>query len=455
MKTLALRALSFVLPVGAAMLVLAHVVGAREPPQQTDPGERARSVRVMTVEPVSFVPTVIGYGNVEPVRTWNAVAEVPGRIAYVHPGLRVGSVLPQDTLVIQIAKADYELGVQEAESNLRAARAALDELDVRRVNSELSLELERRSLEIKRADLTRQEGLLNRGVSSQSVFDAVQRDLLQQQVRVQEIENSLRLFPAQIQTQQSEIAVAEARLATARLELERTDIRMPFAGRIASMDVETTQFVGAGTVMASAGDISAAEIAAQVPQDQFARFVALAYPPDLRPGSDPGTALGAALDRLGWTATVAIASSQIDMEWPAQIQRTSDMIDATSRAVGVIVTVDNPYADVRPGRRPPLVKGMFVRVTLEGTPQDGALVVPRTALHDNRVFVADAENRLEVREVRVSALQGADALIADGLEFGERVVVSDLSPAIDGMLLETIDISGARNTMISSLGAGE
>ena len=99
--------------------------------------------------------------------------------------------------------------------------------------------------------------------------------------------------------------------ATARLDLEQTSIRMPFADRIASMDVETTQFVGAGTVMASAGDISAAEIVAQVPQDQFARFVALAYPLDLRAGFDKGTELDPAPSGLGWTGVQADVISLI------------------------------------------------------------------------------------------------------------------------------------------------
>lgn len=450
MKVIIYRILSFALPVGIAILLLGYVISSREPPKQVDPGERSRSVRVVTIEPSSFVPSVVGYGSVEPVRTWDAVAEVPGRIVHVHPGLQVGSVLPTDTPIIQIAKADYELAVQEAESNLKAAKAELDELGVRKVNAELSLELEQRSLGIKQADVTRQEGLLQRGVTSQSTVDAVQRDFLQQQVKVQEIENSLRLFPAQIETQRSQVAVAEARLATAKLDLDRTSIRMPFRGRIASKEVETTQFVTAGKVMASAGDISAAEIQAQVPQDQFARFVALAIPEGFRANFGEGSAPGSALGELGWTAKVALASSQIDFRWPAQVRRTSDTIDATSRAVGVIVNVDEPYRDVRPGVQPPLVKGMFVRVELQGKPQEGALVIPRAAVHDGRVFVANAEDRLEIRQVGVRAFQGADALIAGGLEFGERVVVSDLSPAIEGMLLDTIELAAEPGTEAAS-----
>ena len=102
------------------------------------------------------------------------------------------------------------------------------------------------------------------------------------------------------------------------------------------------------------------------------------------------------------------------------------------------MTVDDPYENVEPGVRPPLVKGLFVRVTIEGPPLDGQRVVPRSAVHDGRVFVANAENRLETRTVRVRAFQRDLALIADGLDFGDRVVVSDVSPAVEGMLLDPV-----------------
>lgn len=273
----------------------------------------------------------------------------------------------------------------------------------------------------------------------------MERDLLQQQVRVQELENTALLLPAEIATQETQIEVAAARLALAELDLERTRIRMPFRGRIAETMVEATQFVSAGARLASAGDIGAAEIAAQVPQARFAEFVALATPEGFRPEFGGEGEMGAMFESLGWTAEVSLGLAGTDARWPARIRRTADTIDATTRSVGVIVRVEEPYRDVRPGRRPPLVKGMFVRVALSGPALEGRIVVPRSALHDGRVYVATAENRLEIRPVEVRAVQGAEALIAGGLAPGERVVVSALTPAIPGMLLDPVpaDRAGA------------
>jgi hypothetical protein len=50
--------------------------------------------------------------------------------------------------------------------------------------------------------------------------------------------------------------------------------------------------------------------------------------------------------------------------------------------------------------------------------------------------VADDDNRLQRRPVEVLFSQGSVSVIAEGLEAGERVVVSDLLPAVEGMLLQ-------------------
>ncbi len=119
--------------------------------------------------------------------------------------------------------------------------------------------------------------------------------------------------------------------------------------------------------------------------------------------------------------------------------------------MGVIVEVDQPYARVQPGKRPPLVKGLFVNVELKGTPYRDAIVIPLSALHDQMVYVVDAEKRLQRRPVTTAA-RGADyVIIKDGLKAGEQIVLSDLAPAIDGMLLATVDDEETLQQLLASV----
>lgn len=97
--------------------------------------------------------------------------------------------------------------------------------------------------------------------------------------------------------------------------------------------------------------------------------------------------------------------------------------------------MDDPYGIVIFGQRPPLVRNMFCEVTISGCPLTAQIVVPRSALHDGRIYVVDGENRLRRREVSVAFTQSDFAVIRDGLAAGEQVVVFDVMPAVEGMLL--------------------
>ncbi|MEM7776224.1 MAG: HlyD family efflux transporter periplasmic adaptor subunit [Pseudomonadota bacterium] len=446
---IAVRTLSFGAPVAGAVALLVLGINMREGPRQAPPTETSRIVRVITLKPTAFVPSVVGYGAVKPARTWNAVAQVAGRIEYIHPALRTGAILKAGTEVIRISPKDYDLAVAEAEANLKAAEAKLVELELQQDNARRSRALETRTLELQRNDLTRKKNLLERGNVSQATVDETERAVLSQQVRVQDIENTLRLSPAQIDAQKRQIEVSRAQLETARLNKERTRIALPFDARIASVNVERTQFVAAGTELAEADDISEAEVDAQIPLTRFGAFARVSTPADFkRPQLEQEDAVRKAIERIGWTAKIRLRFSDRDTVWNANVLRTSDTIDPTTRSIGVIVSVTDPYTSARPGIRPPLVKGTFVQVELSGRALDGQIVVPRAAVHGDFVYIADAENRLRIKKIKVRVAQDELVLVESGLKAGDRLILTDVAPAVDGMLLDPVtdDKDGAAST---------
>ncbi len=453
------RLLAFGVPVVAAAALLVFGLNLREPPKQTPPSERSTAVRALTVKPTEFKPRAIGYGAVQPPRTWNAVAQVAGRVEYVEPRLRSGAIMDAGTEIIRISPQDYTLAVQEAEANLRSAEAKLVELKAEEDNARRSLAIEQRSLGIKQRDLERKKELAQRGtVSSLSVEDT-ERAVLQQQASVLNLENSIRLFPTRIDAQRRQVDVNKTKLETARLNLARTRISLPFDARIATVDVERTQFVGVGAELAEADDIDTAEVEAEIPQDRFHTFLKLTLPKDFTVERIRSGGIKEVFKRMGWSATVRLRSNARDVTWPAQLLRTSETVDPKTRTVGVIVSVDKPYEGIKPIVRPPLVKGMFVEVEISGPPTTGRIVIPRSAVHEGRVYTIDKDNRLRIKPVKVLAEQGSEAVIESGLEMGERVVLSDLSPAIDGMLLnpfaETPEAQGAAAAAAKRKVAGE
>lgn len=437
--TVITRILSFALPVGIAAALFAFAVLRSEPPSQTPLTEREKTVRVMEVRTVEFVPSVTGYGSVEPEKSWDAVAQVAGRVIYLHPNLRSGAILQKDTVIIRINPEDYEIAVRQTEASLEGSRARLAELQIQQASAQDSLQIEKRSLDLTRKDIERKRALVQNDTVTELTVEEAERVLLTQQARVQDLENSIRRYPSQIDAQREQINADEAALENARLNLERTVITLPFDARIATASVEETQFVSAGATLATADAISGAEVKAEISQASFRAFASLTAPPDFSPPQLNDNAMAEAIEKIGWTAEVRMNSDEDRPAiWPARVVRTSDTVNPQTRTVGVIVYVERPYADIRPETKPPLVKGMFAEVVISGRPIHDAIIIPRAAIRDGKVYIADEENRLRIRPVTVRAEQGAKALISGGIAPGDRLVLSELSPAIEGMLLDPV-----------------
>lgn len=428
-----LKRVLFIPVVLAGAAVLYFLIGGREP-EQAPPSERVRTVRVIAAPLVPVVPRAVGYGYVEPATVWEAVAEVSGKIIDAHPRLDPGEILPAGAVLLRIDPTDYRLAVAQIEANIRSARAELAELAVRASNTRASLKIEADALALSEKDLERKRELLKRGNVSQSAVDEQERNVLTHAQSVQSLQNTLNLVPAERDALEARLAVYEAQLAAARRDLERTTITLPFDARIAQVNVELAQFAKEAQVLVVADSIDVAEVAAQIPIDKFRNLLP-------REAGREGLTM-AEMERvpelLNLDAVVRLRAGDFTVEWAARFARISATIDPETRTVGVIVAVDEPYARARPPVRPPLVKNMFVEVELRGRPLPATPVVPRSALAGDEVFVAGRDNRLERRKVVVSLLQTNFAAIAEGLEAGETVVVSDLTPAIDGMLVEPV-----------------
>jgi len=420
----------FLLPLLLGVAVLVVLVKRGDAPEQLEREPPPRSVRYIEAPLVTQVPRALGYGRARPVRVWEGVAEISGRILELHPELKKGALLPADSLLLSIDRSEYELAVSRAQADILATQAQLAEMGVKESNTRASLEIEAEALGLRESELRRKRDLVKKGTLSASEFEQEQRALLAQRQQVQAQQNALNLLPAERQLLEAQLARYEAQLASARLDLSRTEVRLPFRARISEVNVEAAQYVRQGASLVKADAIDKAEVEAQIPIARMRSLLSGGRQMDL--GAVPPGQLARS---LGIQAQVWLRDAGLDVRWDAEFVRMSDTLDPDTRTIGVIVEVDAPYADVQPGVRPPLVKGLFVEVDLRGKPRPGSLVIPRQALHDGQVYLLDAEDRLEVRSVELGQLQPEYAVIASGLEPGERVLVSDLIPAAAGMAL--------------------
>ncbi len=424
--------LVILLPILAGLVALALLKQNQSEPQQETAREQPRLVRTMTAFEATVIPQAIGHGTVRPARVWEAIAQVKGKILQKHPELKKGGILEADTLLLQIDPADYQLDIAQIEADIAATRAQLEELSAREANTQKSLVIEEQALALSQKELTRKKRLVRDGSISHSTVEDQERALLRQQQAVQSRHSTLNLVPSQRGLLRAQLARQAAQLSAARRDLAHTEIRLPFAGRIAAVHVEQDQYVREGEALIVADDLRLAEIEVPIPIEQMRGVLHAEGPVDLL-----NTPLPTLHTRLGLTARVDLKEGLVNASWQGRFARMSDTLDPETRTVGVIIEVDAPYAGMRPGERPPLVKGLFVEVTLLGKPLNKRLIVPRSALHQGHLFIMNRDNRLVVRPVIASLLQPEFAVITSGLKPGEQVVLSDLVPAIEGMLLQS------------------
>ncbi|MGB0696562.1 MAG: efflux RND transporter periplasmic adaptor subunit [Rhodospirillaceae bacterium] len=423
------RRVLFLIPILLGVGVLMLAVQSKAPPVQAEAQERITPVRVITLDPIDVVPRARGYGAVKPGRVWDAVAEVAGRVTWVHPELKNGSILPKDTALVRIEDIDYQLSLRQAEAELK-------ELEIREANTKATLEIEQRTLALLEADLERQQALRQRGASAQTTVDSAERAVLASRKTAQDLQNTLALLP-------SERAVVEARRDQAQLDLERVEIRAPFTLRIGAVEVEQAQYAATGQVLFSADSIDVAEIEAQIPLDRLMPLIAHSA---ISPVSADDFAAGgngsgsSVMERLreaiNITPVVRLTQGDVQIEWQAKLSRTAQQVDPETRTMGIVVQVEDPYRQALPGQRPPLTRNMFLEVVLYGAPRADSLVVPRSALRDGALLLVDGDNRLQRQPVEIAFHQQDYTVLSGGITPGSQVILSDLLPAVEGMLLD-------------------
>lgn len=429
------RMLRLLPPIALGIAVAAWLISTAEPPARMEEGERSVVARTVTAREAPVRTIVRGYGNVRAARSWEAVSEIAGAIVRRHPDLDTGNVIRKGTTVLKIDPTAYELAVAQAEADLAALDADVAQTDIDEANTGRLLTLEQSRLDLAETELERIRDLSERGVTSPSTLGEQERATLQVRRSVEELRNTLGLIPSRRNRLDAQMARTRVVLASARRDLEKTDIVVPFDLRIGTVHVERHQFVAPGQNLVTADDIEQAEITAQIPVMSFRRLLGDAGRDD---ASSP-TEMFASFDKVSAEVRLVSDASQT---WPGRLVRVESALDPQARSVPAIVSVDDPYAGANPPLRLPLVPNMYVELILTGPVVDTAITLPDSAIHQgNLVYLRDGVGRLELREVSVAWRQGGQAVIANGLKQGEEVILDDLIPAIPGMIVNPVGAS--------------
>lgn len=304
------------------------------------------------------------------VRAHNEVpltAQVSGEIIRILPGFEDGAFFSKGEVLLELDPEDLKTAVIAAKAQLARAQSILAQEKTRAEQARLNWE-----------DLE---------------YDEQPNDLV------------LRL--PQLHEAEASVDSAEAQVAQALRNQERTKVRAPFSGRVRRRTVGLGQSVGPATPLGTVFAVDLAEVRLPIAARDL-RFLSLPEGPEDPPLT---VELRDALDPTGPV-------------WHASIIRTEGALDASSLDLFAIAQILDPFG--RLSGDPPLRIGQPVLALIPGHVLKNVIVVPRSAVRQlNRVFLIDT-NDLTLHS------RAIDPIWSDEL----RVVIRDPEIA-DGTLLAT------------------
>lgn len=167
-------------------------------------------------------------------------AEVGGRI--VEVAVRDGQQVRAGDLLFRIDPEPYRLEVQQADAQIAMAQANVTALSNSSDLSGADIAAAREDIAFAQATLDRQQELWERGFATKAALEAAQHAVAEGRERLRGSEARQREARArlaegpQVPGQNPQIAAGKAQRAGAELNLQRTQVRAPAAGRVAQAD---------------------------------------------------------------------------------------------------------------------------------------------------------------------------------------------------------------------------
>ena len=347
---------------GVIVFVGLAVAYSRAPDESTENSNDAQTNSVSPSRPLVSVTkpklathrvTVSGNGSVG-IRAYVDLApQVSGVIESISPALRAGGTFKANEVLVSIDNRDFNLKLKQAVAEVSSARSNL-QLQQAKSNS-----------------AKRNYALLHPN-KTVPLLVALQ---------------------PQISQAKAKLAGAAARAEIAQLDLARTNISLPFDGKVTRSTAEIGQLLSSGKTFASAFALSAIELVVPLAASDIAALSPIE----------------------GRIARLSIAGKILE----GRVERVSAELDSRSRFARAFIPILST-ADIQPG--------VFLDVQLAGPAIPNTMVLPESASQANGSIWLVREGLLEKYKPVVRGKSSA-GLIVDGFDYGDGIVLGAIPGA--------------------------
>lgn len=369
------------LVLGAIAVTVIMFLSQPEPVKAAAP-EAALAVKTQILKSTSVTLEVESQGTVQPRTRTSLISEVSGAVLEVSEQFIVGGTFGAGDVLLSLDPTDYEVALQRAEAQLISANAKLE-------------------LEKARAIQAAKEWQMTGRPQSEAPILALRKPYLAEA--------------------EANILQSKAEVKRAKQKLEKTKIRAPYAGMVASKGADVGQYVTTGSRLGETFAIDFVEVRLPLTERDLARMDALTFK------GIPSESM----------VTLSGSVNGKQREWLAEVVRSEGVVNEINRSQYLVARMSDPYGISGSGDSvsPPLLVGTFVTAKLKGKVLEDVFELPRSALlQGSKVATVDSQTRMNIRAVDVIFSDDSFYYVT-GLNDGVQVITSALGTPIEGLKL--------------------
>jgi HlyD family secretion protein len=344
--------------------------------------------------------TITTNGKIEPVQNFEVHAAFPSTIRNVL--VREGQKVHKGQLLIQLDDADARSQLARAEAQLKQAESGSGDVQIQNATSQADLTKVTLERDEAQRSLQALQRLKERGAASQSEVAAAQDRLNKANADISVLQHRTGQQAVQTRDASAQASIENARVAitAARQLIADSNITSPFDGTVYLLPAKRGNYVNAGDLLLDVADLSRMQVRAFVDEPEIGHL------------------------KIGQPVKI-IWDALPGKSWQGQVLTTpSTVVSRGNRNVGeLLTTVANDDRTLLPNTN--------VGVTIVTYSRDGALVLPREAVHEedgkNCIYVIK-NMHLQRRLVQLGVSNLTHVEILSGLSDGESVAVNSLSP---------------------------
>ena len=350
--------------------------------------ERVFAVNVETLNKQIANPKILSYGEIYSKRMLEIRPLVSGRLDYVSEKFVEGGYVKSGDILFRLNQKDYLNELEIAEIDLEDTKAQLSEAISKLDYANLEFEVSESQLNLRKNALDRQTQLAESGLitssqleNTQLAYSSSKQQFLNKQNLVKSSKNAIDKL--KIQLKRRSISIDKA-----KRNLDETEIKAPFDGIIASVNILPGSVINKNEKLGTLLDPNSLEVMFNLSANEFARVI------------DKDGKL------LNLDITAYLKLSNNDIPFSGKIERINPEIMNIGSGRKL-------FASINLGENKTLRPGDFVVLEIKEPSLKNITVLPSSAVTiDGKIFILEEDNRLKEIEVTILRRQGNEVIVS-------------------------------------------